>query len=321
MKMVLKWAKRILCLGIILMILFADSSAFMADAASGSITVTNELSGNGELLYSGDSLQDAFDACVRGCVVNVGRRITLSDDVSLKVEVALSGYSNITFAGYRIMLEINGAILSETRFRMSEIAAVHNYSTVEMRRENGSYIYYLITQTPVFGEENPEFVVGNKLFGAVLDDSQKVVCMDLPVDGVLASDMSKLVSFPIDYSVEAKAEHGIENVAITFSGTVSKDDRSYIANGTTMKTSATNFDYEGSVDKTYTIIVLGDVNGNGCIDAADATMIARHAAGSEELTGNALLAADANRDGEVTAADAQLICEKYVRRNSYRSPL
>jgi hypothetical protein len=38
-------------------------------------------------------------------------------------------------------------------------------------------------------------------------------------------------------------------------------------------------------------------------------------------TGNALLAADANRDGEVTAADAQLICEKYVRRNSYRSPL
>ena len=50
-------------------------------------------------------------------------------------------------------------------------------------------------------------------------------------------------------------------------------------------------------------------------------MIARYAAGTLELSGNALLAADANHDGAVTAEDAMLICEKYVRRDSYRSPL
>ena len=320
MKMVLKWAKRILCLGIILMILFADSSVLFADAA-GYISVTNGL--NGEKLYSGDSLQEAFDACVRGSIVSIGRTYKLESDVTLNVEIAMTGHRDIIFGEHQIQLSGKGAILVDERFgKVKYIGAVNPYSEVDWQEDtSGYFFYYLITKTPAFEDQIPSFIKGGKLLGAKIDTENNVIYQDLAVDGVLASDMSKLVSFPIDYSVEAKAEHGIENVAITFSGTVSKDDRSYIANGTTMKTSATNFDYEGSLDKTYTIIVLGDVNGNGCIDAADATMIARHAAGSEELTGNALLAADANRDGEVTAADAQLICEKYVRRNSYRSPL
>ena len=50
-------------------------------------------------------------------------------------------------------------------------------------------------------------------------------------------------------------------------------------------------------------------------------MIARHVAGVSELAGNALLAADAIHDGVVSAEDAELICQKYVRRDSYKSPL
>ena len=255
MKTILRMMKYIVCALLIIAVLFADSSAFQVDAASGSITVTNELSGNGETVYSGESLQEAFSACIRGCVVSIGRRITLTEDVFLKAEVALSGYSNITFSGHKIMLEVNGAILSETRFRMSEIAAVNCYSSVEMRRENGSYIYYLLTQTPVFGEEQPEFAMGGKLLGAAVDAENKVIYQDVDVDGILASDMTKLISFPIDFSENGKLEHAIETVAISFDGTVTSDGRSYIANGAIMKASATNFDYEGSVDKIYTIIL------------------------------------------------------------------
>ena len=43
--------------------------------------------------------------------------------------------------------------------------------------------------------------------------------------------------------------------------------------------------------------------------------------GTKLLTGNALLAADANQDSFVTWEDAQLLCDKYVRIDSYSSPL
>ncbi len=52
---------------------------------------------------------------------------------------------------------------------------------------------------------------------------------------------------------------------------------------------------------------LGDVNGDGYITVADATLVQQHAAELITLTDTALLAADTNKDGYVTVADATLI--------------
>lgn len=56
---------------------------------------------------------------------------------------------------------------------------------------------------------------------------------------------------------------------------------------------------------------LGDVNSDGVISVADATLVQKHAAEMITLTGDALLAADTNKDGFVTVADATLI-QKYA---------
>ena len=53
--------------------------------------------------------------------------------------------------------------------------------------------------------------------------------------------------------------------------------------------------------------LMGDVNGDGEIDAADAGLISRYDAGFITLTAEQLLAGDVNNDGEVDAADAGLI--------------
>ena len=53
--------------------------------------------------------------------------------------------------------------------------------------------------------------------------------------------------------------------------------------------------------------LLGDVNGDGKIDIADATMIQKYAAETEDLTATQLLAADANADGKVNVTDATQI--------------
>ena len=52
---------------------------------------------------------------------------------------------------------------------------------------------------------------------------------------------------------------------------------------------------------------LGDVNGDGYITVADATLVQQHAAELITLTDTALLAADTNKDSYVTVADATLI--------------
>ena len=53
-----------------------------------------------------------------------------------------------------------------------------------------------------------------------------------------------------------------------------------------------------------TSVSLGDVNGDGTIDAADAVMIQRYDSGLTTLTDEQLAAADVNADGLVDAADA-----------------
>ena len=58
---------------------------------------------------------------------------------------------------------------------------------------------------------------------------------------------------------------------------------------------------------TPTDYTLGDVNGDGYITVADATLVQQHAAELITLTGNALLAADTSKDGYITVADATLI--------------
>lgn len=59
-------------------------------------------------------------------------------------------------------------------------------------------------------------------------------------------------------------------------------------------------------------IMLGDVDGDGKVTAADARLVLRAAVGLELLSGDALKAADINKDGKITAADARLVLRKAV---------
>lgn len=311
MKMLTKWLKCILFAVLIAMVMIISSPATTVSAASGSITVTSVLTG--EKLYSGDDLQEAFDAAERGCIVSVDRYITLKQDVILRVEVMLKNYSFIRFVPdtnhtdvyYKLQLAEKGAIFSSDRIRSKYIGALHSYSEVDMVQENDGYVYYLVAQAPAFENAHPVVNTQNGVYGAKVDGEKALVYLDLPVSGI---SEEALVS---NLSMKAK---NTEKVAFTF-------QPSGIATGSVMTATATNYDFEGSDTATYTVIVLGDVNSNGIIDSADAALIAQFAAGAATLSDYALLAADANMDGVVNSKDAKLICEKYVRSDAYKSPL
>ena len=56
----------------------------------------------------------------------------------------------------------------------------------------------------------------------------------------------------------------------------------------------------------------GDANGDGEINAIDATLVLQHYAEINQLSEDAQNAADVNKDGEVNAIDATLILQKYA---------
>ena len=58
---------------------------------------------------------------------------------------------------------------------------------------------------------------------------------------------------------------------------------------------------------TYTIVKLGDGNGDTKINSADALVTLKHSAGIENKSGEYLLALDVNRDGKANSADALMI--------------
>lgn len=57
-------------------------------------------------------------------------------------------------------------------------------------------------------------------------------------------------------------------------------------------------------ENTYTVVMLGDANGDGKVNSIDALKVLKHSAGLERMTGNSLKAADLENNGVVNSANA-----------------
>lgn len=63
----------------------------------------------------------------------------------------------------------------------------------------------------------------------------------------------------------------------------------------------------GNETKSYSIVIYGDVNGDGSIKASDYVFIKNYIMGTKSLSGANLKAADVNKDGSIKASDYVLI--------------
>ena len=59
----------------------------------------------------------------------------------------------------------------------------------------------------------------------------------------------------------------------------------------------------GNMVESYSIVIYGDVDGNGKITAVDYVLVKNHIMGTNRLNGAAYKAADVNRDGSISAVD------------------
>lgn len=120
-------------------------------------------------------------------------------------------------------------------------------------------------------------------------------------DGVVI-DEKKLFIYGIEPHTDSLDSYlAAENGSLKFSPT-SK------GNGTGTKIEL--YDEDGNLIKTYTLVIFGDVNGDGWYDATDATLVNCIIGGmftKEQLGEAAWLAADCNHDGTIDGTDADLL--------------
>lgn len=113
--------------------------------------------------------------------------------------------------------------------------------------------------------------------------------------GTGAADFVKNIAVSASDSVKLLTSSGSEN-----SGKVATGNKVAV------------YDASGNLKKTYDIVIYGDINGDGAVNALDMIKLNRHILGKGTLTGAYLEAADANRKGDGGNALDMIIMNRHI---------
>ena len=157
--------------------------------------------------------------------------------------------------------------------------------------------------------DSVNITTNDKIVGVKFTDND-LIYLDIQPSGIAVAELLELLK--VQYQADV----------LTLTVVNSKDGAGLVCNGSKLVITASNKDGK-SVTKTYTIIILGDVNGNGKIEVADTYLIAATRVGTStvELSEYALLAADVNMNGGLDVADASRNANKIVFWDSYTTGL
>lgn len=106
----------------------------------------------------------------------------------------------------------------------------------------------------------------------------------------------------------------VKNIAVSASGRVKlltssgSENSGKVATGNKVAV----YDASGNLKKTYDIVIYGDINGDGTVNALDMIKLNRHILGKGTLTGAHLEAADANRKGDGGNALDMIIMNRHI---------
>ena len=132
----------------------------------------------------------------------------------------------------------------------------------------------------------------------VPDNSTNVEQTELIIDGLVPATIAS--GEDLLALVKAAAPEGYN---VTLESVASA--AGYYGTGATVKVNVAELD--GQTVATYTVVIYGDVNGDGAVDAFDAAVLDLGLADVQALTGAYGLAADTNADAQVAVADYTLV--------------
>lgn len=245
-------------------------------------------------------------------------QVALSQDACTKIARAFCDRikANGYFAGiycnkYFARDEIYASQLSDITFWIAEYGSSCTY--------NGSYGMWQYTERGTLPGVNdyvdknycycdyPSYIIEKGLNGYSAKQTEPTYSVK-SINGVKVDTNSKVVSkVPAKLTVDQ-----FKNTYLTYSSDVSvvfdKTVSGNIATGTTV-----TFKKGSSTLVTYTLSVIGDVDGNSVINSSDALTVLENVVGIRALSGVKLLSADCTNDGIINSNDALEILTMAVR--------
>ena len=267
-----------------------EKSTWSYDIASETLTVSGE--GAADIYYDDSVMPCFFMEGYKVSKVIINEGITeLAEDAFVNIE---NGDKIITFRvaksvktigshaiGYVAGYVLNGEEL-EVEYIQNENCVIEGYDGTAANdyASTNNFDFALIDpeiDPPVAADTT--FKLSDKAAICTLDDENKIIRI---------------------YDQNATAEKIMADFVIGKDLVVSEIKA--VATGETLKTS-----YSASVSNIYTLALMGDVNGDGKVNSADALCVLRHSVLLDEIKGVNFLAADLDGNSSVNSADALVI--------------
>ena len=154
-----------------------------------------------------------------------------------------------------------------------------------------------LIHVPTVSLQNKDVILGGKV-----DAEGHYIFLDSAPSGLKVKNFS-YVNFVIDNATES-------TITIANGKTV-RGENDLVCTGDVVTVRATNKDGV-VVEVTYTIIIMGDANCDGKLNARDTALMKAAFVGEMTLAGNGFLAADMNFDGKLNARDTAASDSKFV---------
>lgn len=151
---------------------------------------------------------------------------------------------------------------------------------------------------------------GTIVKGAKVDTENKYIILDTCPDGITETQFRAIISYQPQNATA-------EDVVLTFSKTNTYKNAERICNGCVVTAKAVT-DNGTSEEVVYTVIILGDLSGDGIVKIDDAAQIVK-ALNRGQLSDNQRMAADMSQDGLFRIDDAARLLKKLKDWNSYIS--
>ena len=256
---------------------------------------------NDEVLYKGNDLTAAFAAAKDGSTITINESLTLDSNVVVKDNITIVNTANLGQNGKQILLSKGGSITTDGELN---VTTVEPY--MEVVRQGNTYVLEaLMPELTGAAVTKSDSVAGGKVDG-------DYIILDVDPNGINESILKASLRFFADNAEWVK----VTSVTGLVSGRV--------ANGAKVTVEAGNSASDRKATKTYTIIILGDVNGNGRTDSGDSTLMDSSYLGRTTLSDIQKMAADMNRNGRIESGDSAKNATKYTymwAKGLYKSAL
>lgn len=246
---------------------------------------------DGTVVYQGTSLVDAF-ATSGVTKITISNSVSLTNNVTISSDIEIVGASKINFGSYKLTIASEGVTIKTDSNIKSYIATSTDYTVVV----TGTYNYTIEYITPEIIKTTLTTSTSGLVRGATVDETNSIITIDVSYAGITSANLKTLIS----------STYTGKTITSTIGSTTSDG---LVKTGSTYKVTVTNAIGE-TATKTYTIIVLGDVNSDGKSNAFDSYTISQIALELSTPTTLQSLAGDMDQSGTLTAFDCYYIIQK-----------